>query len=68
MKVANQKSKFQNKSDSFKEVHQSIKGVYVKNLNKTVRTNKQICILDPIKEGTAPQVSPEDITIDFGVM
>jgi len=63
--TANQKSKFQNRSEAFTEIHAANRGVFVKNINRSVKTNKQVCLLDPIKEGTPCLVSPEDIEISF---
>ena len=66
MRKSNQLSKFEDRSESFKKIHSASKGVFVKNLNKSVLTNLQKCILSPILEGTKPSVKPEEIEITFG--
>ena len=60
MKAANQRSKGQDKSKTFKKVHKAIRGgIYG-------QSNYQKCITSPILEGTAPEVN--DIEIDFAGM
>lgn len=66
MTKSNQLSKFEDRSESFKKVHSASKGVFVKNLNKSVLTNRQKCILSPIQQGAQSTVNPEDIEITFG--
>ena len=60
MKAANQRSKGQDKSATFKKVHKAIRGgIYG-------QSNYQKCITSPIQEGTAPVI--EDVEIDFAGM
>jgi len=55
MKAANQRSKGQDRSMTFKKVHKAIKGgIYG-------QTNYQKCITSPILEGTAPEVNNDEI-------
>ena len=60
MKSANQRSRGQDRSATFKKVHKAIKG------GVWGQSNFGKCITSPILEGTAPVI--EDVEIDFAGM
>ena len=55
MKAANQRSKGQDRSATFKKVHRAIKG------GVWGQSNFGKCITSPIQEGTAPEVNNDEI-------
>lgn len=71
MKTANQKSRFQSRSNAFKEVHRATKGTMVHCIGNVV-TNKQKCILhgvqsNGISEENQTVESVEELNLNFGV-
>lgn len=70
MSTANRKSRFQDRSEAFKEVHRATKGVMVHSVGNVI-TNKQKCILHGVQDNGRSEEnviveSVEDLNLNFG--